>query len=284
MNTLIISSYDDFEFARKSLQLRTSDYILKPIDNELVYQSIQNVKEAQRMNKDREAARILLTNLPHQRKLIEDWIETLNSTREERLPKLIKETLHVLQELAGENFYLLPQLAVSWVKAISEEIQVSESFILDEAESEVIHQPISLEEVKNIFFRNSEFILENGGNQLVKEVLKKKDNQETKVIENIREYVKDHLRKDIKLQELAEHVALNKTYMCTVFKQETNMTIWNYIVLERMNLAREKLLNSTDKIYEIANFVGYEDVNYFSTLFRKHFGLSPLDYRKRALR
>ena len=112
----------------------------------------------------------------------------------------------------------------------------------------------------------------------------KKEHQETKVIENIKEYVKGHLRGDIKLQELAEHVALNKTYMCTVFKQETNLTIWNYIVLERMTLAREKLLNTTDKVYEIANFVGYEDVNYFSTLFRKHFGMSPLDYRKRALR
>ncbi|MGO4495377.1 helix-turn-helix domain-containing protein [Paenibacillus sp. 2RAB27] len=48
-----------------------------------------------------------------------------------------------------------------------------------------------------------------------------------------------------------------------------------------MNHSRDFLLNSQLKVYEIANRVGYEDVDYFTKLFKKHFGLNPLDYKKR---
>ncbi|MNU02675.1 HTH-type transcriptional activator Btr [compost metagenome] len=59
------------------------------------------------------------------------------------------------------------------------------------------------------------------------------------------------------------------------------MTVWQFIVVERMNHSRDFLLNSQLKVYEIANRVGYEDVDYFTKLFKKHFGLNPLDYKKR---
>ncbi|WP_341349492.1 helix-turn-helix transcriptional regulator [Clostridium celatum] len=66
-----------------------------------------------------------------------------------------------------------------------------------------------------------------------------------------------------------------------MFKKETEMNFVNYLTTIRLEEA-VKLLNTTDdKTYVIAASVGYPEANYFSYVFKKKYGVSPLKYRKR---
>ena len=65
-----------------------------------------------------------------------------------------------------------------------------------------------------------------------------------------------------------------------MFKKETGVSFVTYLTGVRMNEA-QRLLDTTDeKSYIIAGMVGYEEPNYFSYVFKKHFGISPSKYRK----
>ena len=67
-----------------------------------------------------------------------------------------------------------------------------------------------------------------------------------------------------------------------VFKQNTGITINDYINLFRIQKAKELLSDVTLKLYDISPAVGYNDENYFSKVFKKYEGISPAEYRKRG--
>ena len=57
------------------------------------------------------------------------------------------------------------------------------------------------------------------------------------------------------------------------------MTFTSYVTVVRMEAAAERLRNTEEKTYLIARACGYEDPNYFSYVFKRHFGMSPTKYR-----
>ena len=65
-----------------------------------------------------------------------------------------------------------------------------------------------------------------------------------------------------------------------MFKKETGVTVIQYIVQKRIELASNLLINSGMQIQEIALYLGYQDTSYFTHVFRKEMGMSPQDYRK----
>ena len=65
-------------------------------------------------------------------------------------------------------------------------------------------------------------------------------------------------------------------------KKELGATFSQYLTSVRMNKAIELLQNSDHKVYEIAEEVGYQNFSYFSTSFKKQFGISPFEFRNKA--
>ncbi len=94
------------------------------------------------------------------------------------------------------------------------------------------------------------------------------------------DYIKKHCNKDISLGEVAEYVNLNPSYLSRIFKEETGTQFVEYVRKVKMELAKELLKNTNKKIYGICEELGYQNVQYFSTIFKNSTGMTPLEFKK----
>ncbi|MFC4600919.1 response regulator [Cohnella hongkongensis] len=93
-------------------------------------------------------------------------------------------------------------------------------------------------------------------------------------------FMKANYARDISLDDVAGHVGMSSSYFSTYFKQETEVSFVEYLTRLRMDAAK-KLMKDTDlRLYEIAAMVGYQDVKYFSRLFKKTMNVTPGEYRQ----
>lgn len=99
------------------------------------------------------------------------------------------------------------------------------------------------------------------------------------VVARVRRFAHENLA-DASLQNIADHVHLHPVYVCKVYKAETGETLSDYLYRLRMEKAAFLLKNDSDKIYRIAEKIGYENT-YFTKVFKKHFGVTPQEYRDR---
>lgn len=95
------------------------------------------------------------------------------------------------------------------------------------------------------------------------------------------EYMETHLTAKISLAKLAGLINLQSTYFSNLFCRVTGMPPIKYLNLKRLEKAQELLLTTNQTLAEIASGVGFEDVFYFSRLFKKYLKVAPKQYRDR---
>lgn len=107
--------------------------------------------------------------------------------------------------------------------------------------------------------------------------------RKSKVVEQIKDKIKDNYKGEISLDQLASHVGHSKNYLCKVFKEHTGMTINLYLNKVKIDRAAELLVNTNFDISEISEQVGYNNIYHFIKTFNKMVGTSPGNYRKNEL-
>ncbi|NOU88392.1 response regulator [Paenibacillus sp. LMG 31460] len=104
------------------------------------------------------------------------------------------------------------------------------------------------------------------------------DSRET-MTRQIRKFVEDHLSHDVSIQAIADHLYLHRVYVSKIFKLKTGETLSEYIHRIRMEKAINLLKSSDDMVYEIAAQLGYQRAHSFINVFKKHYGVTPQEYR-----
>lgn len=100
-------------------------------------------------------------------------------------------------------------------------------------------------------------------------------------VEQTKNYINYHFFSIENIDEIASYVALNKVYLQKIFREKTGLTIWNYLTKYRMEKAVYFLLYSDTPISDIDELVGINSRQNFYLLFKKQYGMSPSEYRKR---
>ena len=100
------------------------------------------------------------------------------------------------------------------------------------------------------------------------------------IIAQAKQYIQNNYMKfKLSLADVASHVNLHPAYFSTVFSKCENISFIDYLTNFRLEKAKKLLRSTNYKTTQIANDVGYQNSTYFSTLFKKHVGLSPSEYR-----
>ena len=85
---------------------------------------------------------------------------------------------------------------------------------------------------------------------------------------------------DLSLKVLAHEFGFSSNYLSVLLKKELGLPFQDYLIQERMKKAKILLLTTDLKIYEIAEQVGFEDMNYFSSRFKQIVGKTPRQFKK----
>lgn len=113
--------------------------------------------------------------------------------------------------------------------------------------------------------------------------VRKEEPQESNasIVEQVKKYILQNINVEISRSDLSEHVHLNKDYLNRLFKKETGKSLSEYIVDEKMKVAKELLVMTDMPVGDVGYWVGYSNFSYFSTYFKKITGYSAAAYRQK---
>lgn len=100
------------------------------------------------------------------------------------------------------------------------------------------------------------------------------------IIEKINDYIHEHYKKNIGRNELASVFFLAPEYLAKLYKRKTGKYLNDYISEYRIEQAKILLLRKDIRISDVAEEVGFDNLSYFSTMFKKYVGVTPQEYRK----
>lgn len=142
-----------------------------------------------------------------------------------------------------------------------------------EAQLEVIGQDIMNAQSLNGLDRVMEEVFEIHGYSGIR------NEEYTAPIRNAIRYMEEHYPESLALSDVAGHVGLSAEYLSRLFKEETGVKFVVYLNNLRLKHALRLLESTNLKVYEVAEQVGYSNLSYFSTVFKKNFGQNPFDYK-----
>jgi two-component system response regulator YesN len=149
----------------------------------------------------------------------------------------------------------------------------------------VDNEIVSESEMKNVFDMWStdemETLALNSAVKLMNCIAQNRKNSCTAVIEQAKNIIAERYKdSDLSLDDVCDALHLSASYFRAVFKKETGTTFVNYLTELRMEKAKDLILTTAMKNYEVATETGYIDPHYFSYCFKKHFKMSPNELRE----
>lgn len=101
----------------------------------------------------------------------------------------------------------------------------------------------------------------------------------SKAVQLALKFIRSHYAQPISQEQVAAEVYLTPEYFSRIFKEETGVTFVNYLADIRLHHSLQLLDSTALRVQDVAQQVGYPNVSYFSTVFKKKYGMSPYEYR-----
>lgn len=97
------------------------------------------------------------------------------------------------------------------------------------------------------------------------------------------EFIKTNISKKLLIADICREVCTNASTLNFKFRREFNLSIGQFIISERLKLAKRLLVSTTYGIWQVAEKCGFINVYFFSNFFKKQTGISPLKFRKQNI-
>lgn len=262
---VVVSGYNDFEYAQKSVSYGVKEYLLKPV----TIKGFQEVLEklVRFSAKQRSETFVPVTRL-------EAWTAKLDEAvwllQEQELRAVLTG---MRSELDG--FGLKP----SRLCDVLDELNILLVNRINQRDVFTLRAGLELADVseKEEAWRR----FDDSVRSLCEELRNKRRGRRKDPVEEAKHYIEDHLAEEVSLEEVAEYIGLNASYFSQLFKQSTQETFVQYRTRRRMEKAKKLLQQPHYRITDISGEVGYADHPHFTKTFKKYAGCLPSEYRQK---
>lgn len=294
LKIIIISGYSEFDYAKQAISIGVVDYLLKPIFEDDLFASIYKAQEeimadrkkqwmTEELEQERKQKEELQNGLVFLGQIdIKAWNKnTVEVFLKKGLKKEVGEfTDNYLKSAGDENMesilfrqYIVLDVQLAAIGFLSDLKGDTGMGNLVKGTQEFFNHTKTREETREYI----EFML--GRCLEVRDNLT--GNKYAPIIEKAKDYIQTHYSDDISLNSVADYVGISPSHFSRIFSQEVGDTFIDYLTQIRMEHAGEMLRCTNQKITDICGKVGYRDTNYFYTLFKKIYGCTPSEYRKK---
>ncbi|NLZ43580.1 MAG: response regulator [Clostridia bacterium] len=278
MPFIILSGYDEFEFAKKALKYNVKSYLIKPVDEEELIALLCEIrKELSQDNTYAGFYRQRVDSFNHDYLEIEEFQPLAEAIENNQVGEAKQLIARIFQRFAEEKLHPnLVQIHLgNFLMKICNHIKElgGTTEAVDNLEKLLAVHVSSLNAIRlqQIF---TEVTLAAAG---YLEELKKS----CRIINQVKQYVEQYYYKNLKLKELAELFYINPAYLGQLFKKETGMLFSHYVNEQRLENAKKLLVRTDLPIYQIAERVGYKNVDYFICKFKEKEKCTPVEYKTR---
>lgn len=197
------------------------------------------------------------------------YIETYDKSGMEQLQLLIRDSLFVLTAKASE----VKQKIISCLMEIYNRVMIKypERELEDLQNLDIVSHVLELYNFNDVIFYFNSVL-----NNLLEFF---NTNTADSVIVKVIAYVKSNYSMDLKLETLGDLFNCNSAYLGKKFKKYTGVQFNTYLDNLRIEEAKNKLLNTDLKIYQISKIVGYTNTDYFFMKFKKATGMTPKEFK-----
>ncbi|SFP66934.1 response regulator transcription factor [Salibacterium halotolerans] len=268
---LIISGYDEFEYAQTAIRYGVVDFLLKPLKPDQFLSSLAKVH--QQLEADQSASKERFEWLPLLRSSAEDLVQNLWLLEEEQVFQLVHDLHSQLTEKQGDPS-VLQNMYLDLIVYMKGELERKKREL---AEIEAFDGgiPDDTKKMKETL---------DGICRAVMAHIKNTRNigRRPKILSALEYIETNYSEETLSLQEAAETVDMSAAYFSIEFKAEMGISFIQYLTKRRIEQAKKLLQDPSCKTYEIAHSIGYKDYPHFTKTFKKHVGLTPSEYRKRV--
>lgn len=104
-----------------------------------------------------------------------------------------------------------------------------------------------------------------------------------KKVNTLLDYIHTNYNKQVSTSDLAKMQYVTESHLCRMFKHSVGMSILEYVNILRIDKSAILLKNTDEPISKIAQSVGFDNLNYFDRVFKRHKNMSPKEYRNSFL-
>ncbi len=183
------------------------------------------------------------------------------------------------------NYHADDASQLEFLEVIHKKSTSEVSSLLSKAANLYMFDKVSFEQLmESLFIQISEIVVKEQVDidtkfTALKIVKHNTKNQLFKLITAAKEYLNDHMSEDISLDKISSDIGISKYYLHRLFTELHGYTPLYYLTSIRLEKAKHKLQYSNDSILEIAIACGFDNISYFSNVFKKHIGFSPTQFR-----
>lgn len=138
-------------------------------------------------------------------------------------------------------------------------------------------KPITKKEVETFLTKVVAKLSSETKNNRLEKLLQTSSAKDEDLSQQVQKYLANP---SLSLGWLAQQLNFSPNYLSTLFKKQTGQSFQDYVTEQRMQKAKVLLLSTSMKVYEVAQAVGIEDVNYFSVRFKQIVGQTPKQFQK----
>ena len=216
---------------------------------------------------------------PIDKDMMDELIHAIEQNDKESINKKIDTIYEKLKELVTEPDIIKINLDYLLFNLINLANELDEDF-----DQEEVYKMISQGGYEQIAVRGSVKHFKNFAYEFANYLSQLRQHTFGGVLTDIEKEINEHYMDNLSLKSLSEKYFINSAYLGQIFKKQYGISFKDYLNNYRIERASELLIRADEKIYLVANSVGFNNTDYFISKFVQIKGITPLQYRKQFLK